>query len=122
MSDFRQSDMAAGGEGAPLVSFGDLRLYGKQGVNRAVHNLGGISNLTFLPADLDPKRVVAFDPGPGNCLIDEAAGRFLGEPFDRNGRAAARGQVNSELLGRLLNHPYLRLEPPKTTGRELFTL
>src|SRR5690554_1659156 len=122
MSDFRQSDMAAGGEGAPLVSFGDLKLYGRSGVSRAIHNLGGISNLTLLPPDLNPGRVVAFDTGPGNCLIDEATERLLGEPFDRNGAAAARGQVNAALLERLLNHPYLRLKPPKTTGREVFTL
>lgn len=122
MSDFRQSDMAAGGEGAPLVSFGDLKLYGKAGTNRAVHNLGGISNLTFLPADLAAERVVAFDTGPGNCLIDEAAARLLDQPFDRDGAAAARGEVNSELLQKLMRHPYLQLAPPKTTGRELFTL
>lgn len=122
MSDFRQSDMAAGGEGAPLVSFGDLRLYGKAGTNRAVHNLGGISNVTFLPASLDPAEVRAFDTGPASCLIDEAAGRFLGQPYDRDGAAAARGTVSGALLEKLLAHPYLQLLPPKTTGREVFTL
>src|SRR5690625_3229223 len=122
MSDFRQSDMAAGGEGAPLVSFGDLKLYGRAGTDRAVHNLGGISNLTFLPASLDPAGVIAFDTGPANCLIDEAAGRFLGQPYDRDGAAAARGTIHAELLERLMGHPYLKLEPPKTTGREVFTL
>lgn len=122
MSDFRQSDMAAGGEGAPLVPFGDLKLYGQAGLNRAVHNLGGISNLTLLPASLDPQAVVAFDTGPGNCLIDEAAQRYLSLPFDRDGAAAERGEVNAELLVRLLQHPYLKLPAPKTTGREVFTL
>lgn len=122
ISDFRQSDMAAGGEGAPMVPFGDLKLYGEAGVNRAVHNLGGISNLTFLPADLDPGKVIAFDTGPANCLIDEAAERFLGQQLDRDGAAAARGTVNTELLARLLAHPYLQLPAPKTTGREVFTL
>lgn len=122
MSDFRQSDMAAGGEGAPMVSFGDLKLYGKAGVNRAVHNLGGISNLTLLPASLNANAVIAFDTGPGNCLIDEAAERHLGQQFDEGGAAAARGQVDSGLLERLMNHDYLRLSPPKTTGREVFTL
>ncbi len=122
MSDFRQSDMAAGGEGAPMVSFGDLKLHGKAGVNRAIHNLGGISNLTFLPASLDPGAVIAFDTGPGNCLIDEAAERHLGQRFDQDGAAAARGRVQSALLERLMNHPYLQLTPPKTTGREVFTL
>lgn len=122
MSDFRQSDMAAGGEGAPMVSFGDLKLYGQAGRDRAIHNLGGISNLTFLPASLDPTAVVAFDTGPGNCLIDEAAQRYLSEPFDRDGAAAARGHVDSRLLKRLMQHDYLRMAPPKTTGREVFTL
>lgn len=122
ISDFRQSDLAAGGEGAPLVSFGDLKLYGQAGVNRAVHNLGGISNLTFLPADLDPEGVIAFDTGPANCLIDEAAQKFLGQPCDQDGAAAASGNISSELLERLLAHPYLQLPAPKTTGREVFTL
>lgn len=122
ISDFRQSDLAAGGEGAPMVSFGDLKLFGQAGVNRAVHNLGGISNLTFLPADLDPKSVIAFDTGPANCLLDDAAQKFLGQPCDEDGATAARGSVNSELLDRLLQHPYLQLPMPKTTGREVFTL
>lgn len=122
ISDFRQSDLAAGGEGAPLVAFGDLKLYGQEGTDRAIHNLGGISNLTFLPGSLESAAVIAFDTGPGNCLIDEAAERRLGQPFDRDGSAAAAGSVNPDLLGRLMNHPYLQLAPPKTTGREVFTL
>lgn len=120
--DFRQSDLAAGGQGAPLVSFGDLLLYGREGVARAVHNLGGISNLTLLPADLDPDGVIAFDTGPANCLLDEAAERFAGLPYDADGRLAAAGRVDEALLARLLEHPYLRLPAPKTTGRELFQL
>ena len=122
MSDFRQGDMAAGGEGAPLVPFGDLHLYGERGRNRAVHNLGGISNLTYLPADLSPDGVLAFDTGPANCLMDDAAGRFSDRGFDEDGRLAASGRVNDGLLSRWLEHPYLRLPPPKTTGRELFEL
>lgn len=122
ISDFRQSDLAAGGEGAPLVSFGDLKLYGQAGRDRAIHNLGGISNLTYLPGSLDPDAVIAFDTGPGNCLIDEAAERLLGRPFDEDGAAGARGTVNTDLHGRLMRHPYLQLELPKTTGREVFTL
>jgi len=122
MSDFRQSDLAAGGEGAPLVSFGDLKLYSKAGTDRAVHNLGGISNLTLLPGSLDPAAVIAFDTGPANCLLDEAAERFLGQPYDRDGAAAARGTVAAAMLEKLLAHPYFALPAPKTTGRELFTL
>lgn len=119
MSDFRQGDMAAGGQGAPLVPFGDRLLYGAKGVDRAVHNLGGISNLTYLPANGE---VLAFDTGPANCLMDEAAARFAGIEYDHDGLLAATGDVDEELLGRWLEHPYLKLPPPKTTGRELFEL
>lgn len=137
MCDFRQGDMAAGGQGAPMVSFGDLLLYGEPGVNRAVHNLGGISNLTYLGWDTDnaePEaatgrspgqpfpRVFAFDTGPANCLMDDAAERFFGKSHDENGEVAAAGRVDEELLNRWLEHPYLELPPPKTTGRELFEL
>ena len=121
-SDFRQSDMAAGGGGAPLVAFGDLKLYQAPGVSRSVHNLGGISNLTYLPADADPAGVFAFDTGPANCLIDEAATQHFGVPFDKGGALAAQGRVNEEVLTKLMAHPYLGLEPPKTTGRETFNL
>jgi anhydro-N-acetylmuramic acid kinase len=122
VSDFRQSDMAAGGQGAPMVPFGDLHLFGAPGVRRAVHNLGGIANVTLLPGDGDPERVVAFDTGPANCLLDEAAEATTGAPFDRDGALAAAGRVDPVLLARLLDHPYLQLPPPKTTGREVFNL
>ncbi|MEX2536835.1 MAG: anhydro-N-acetylmuramic acid kinase [Trueperaceae bacterium] len=126
MCDFRQGDMAAGGQGAPLVSFGDLLLYGEAGVRRAVHNLGGISNLTYLGWQSRRQggepRVFAFDTGPANCLMDEAAERFARKDFDEGGEMAAAGRVDRELLTRWLEHPYLRLPPPKTTGRELFEL
>jgi anhydro-N-acetylmuramic acid kinase len=122
MCDFRQGDMAAGGQGAPMVAFGDLLLYGQSGVSRAVHNLGGISNLTYLSADGDPGKVFAFDTGPANCLMDDAMERFAGKGFDEGGRLAAAGNVDRKLLSRWLEHPYLRLAPPKTTGREVFEL
>ncbi|HEX7004124.1 MAG TPA: anhydro-N-acetylmuramic acid kinase [Trueperaceae bacterium] len=122
VSDFRKGDMAAGGQGAPLVPFGDLHLYGERGVNRAVHNLGGISNLTYLPASLSGERVLAFDTGPANCLMDEAAARYAGLAFDEDGALAAAGRVDERLLNGWLEHPYLRLPPPKTTGREVFEL
>ena len=121
-SDFRQGDMAAGGGGAPLVAFGDLKLYQAPGVARAVHNLGGISNLTYLPANADPAGVFAFDTGPANCLIDEAATQHFGMALDEGSALAARGRVDEEVLAQLMAHPYLRLEPPKTTGRETFNL
>jgi anhydro-N-acetylmuramic acid kinase len=122
LSDFRASDLAAGGQGAPLVAFGDLMLFHTPGVALSVHNLGGISNLTYLPESGDPSSVLAFDTGPGNCLLDEAATRFFGLPYDPGGSLAARGRVHPEVLDRLMAHPYLKLKPPKTTGREVFNL
>lgn len=121
VSDLRQADLAAGGQGAPMVSFGDLLLFGG-GRDRAVHNLGGISNLTWLPADGDPSRVSAFDTGPANCLLDELAEAKAGLPFDDGGRLAAAGRADAAVLERLMAHPYLELDPPKTTGREVFNL
>lgn len=121
-SDFRQSDMAAGGQGAPLVAFGDLMLFHEPGRALSVHNLGGISNLTYLPADGDPDGVTAFDTGPANCLLDEAAARYFGLTHDPGGTLAAQGQVHRPALDALMAHPYLHLSPPKTTGREVFTL
>lgn len=122
VSDLRQADLAEGGQGAPMVAFGDLRLYGEAGVARAVHNLGGIGNLTWLPPDLDPERVVAFDTGPANCLLDELARIRTGADHDEDGRLAAGGTVDHEVLERLMAHPYLRRPAPKTTGREVFNL
>lgn len=118
--DFRQSDMSAGGQGAPMVAFGDLALFHRSGVARAVHNLGGISNLTYLPADGARDGVVAFDTGPASCIIDEAMERLFDRPLDQDGTVAARGAVDREALAKLLRHPYLELAPPKTTGREVF--
>jgi len=118
--DFRPADLAAGGEGAPLVPYPDLLLYGEEGVRRSVHNLGGISNLTYLPGR-DASGVLAFDTGPGNCLIDEAAAR-LGERYDPEGRMASEGRVDEELVEVWFNHAYLRRPPPKSTGREVWRL
>ncbi|MFN2324004.1 MAG: anhydro-N-acetylmuramic acid kinase [Trueperaceae bacterium] len=122
VSDLRQADLAEGGQGAPLVPFGDLALYGQAGVARAVHNLGGIGNLTWLPPDLDPGRVAAFDTGPANCLLDELAWSKARLDRDDEGGLAAAGRVDAAVLARLMDHPYLRLPPPKTTGREAFNL
>lgn len=122
ISDLRQDDVAEGGQGAPLVAFGDLQLYGEEGVARAVHNLGGIGNLTWLPPDRNPERVVAFDTGPANCLLDELAWTKTGHDRDQDGRLAAAGTVDETVLERLMAHPFLRLPPPKTTGREAFNL
>lgn len=122
VSDFRQSDLAAGGQGAPLVPFSDHLLYSAPGVARLVVNLGGIANLTFLPADGDPDGVSAFDTGPANCVLDDAARAYLGAERDEDGRVAATGTVDAGALRRLLADPYFALIPPKTTGREVFNL
>jgi len=122
ISDFRQSDMAAGGQGAPMVSFGDYKMFSQAGKARAIHNLGGISNLTYLPASNDTNKVFAFDTGPSNCLIDEAVKKHFALEFDEDRKIAASGRVDSQVLQSLMQHEYLNLPLPKTTGRETFTL
>lgn len=121
-SDFRQADMAAGGGGAPMVSFADFKLFSEPGRARALHNLGGISNLTYLSASGKPEDVFAFDTGPSNCLIDEAVKRYFNLEYDTGGELAAKGKVDKEVLEFLLQDPYYQLPPPKTTGREVFAL
>jgi anhydro-N-acetylmuramic acid kinase len=126
VADFRVADVAAGGQGAPLVSYVDWLLLRHPSRVRAVQNIGGIANVTYLPPGKDPQGgadgVLAFDTGPGNMLIDDAAGRATGGrlAFDRDGALAARGRVDEALLAELLAHPYLALPPPKTAGREQF--
>lgn len=115
--DFRSRDLAAGGQGAPLVPAVHAALFGEAGRAVAVLNLGGIANLTLLPAD---GRVQGFDCGPGNALLDHWCGRHLGLPFDDGGRWAAGGRVDPALLQRLLAEPFLERVPPKSTGRDLF--
>ncbi len=120
ISDFRSADLVAGGQGAPLVPFADRVFFAEAGVNRAIHNLGGISNLTYLPG-LDKGGVLAFDTGPANCLIDETMNR-LGQRFDEGGKIAASGKLEPKLLKLWQQDPYLELAPPKSTGREYWTL
>ncbi len=119
IADFRSRDIAAGGQGAPLVPAFHAAAF-RGDIPRAVVNVGGISNLTGLPALNDALQIVGFDCGPGNVLIDLWALEHLGEPIDRNGRWAAGGHVNMTLLESLLEEPYFALAPPKSTGRELF--
>lgn len=121
ISNFRARDMAAGGHGAPLVSFLDARLFTHPQKNRALQNIGGIANVTWLPAQ-HPDNVLAFDSGPGNVLIDDAVRRATNNAFhfDRDGAMAAHGRVDADWLAELLTHPYFKLLPPKTTGREVF--
>jgi anhydro-N-acetylmuramic acid kinase len=114
--DFRQADLAAGGQGAPLVPYFDAFVWG--GKPAALLNLGGIANLTVPGRRL--RDTLGFDTGPGNCLIDEAMRIAFGRPFDRGGRVARSGRVDRALLARL-DHPWLRKPPPRSTGRELWS-
>jgi anhydro-N-acetylmuramic acid kinase len=117
VSDFRVADMAAGGEGAPLVPYADYMLFHGKGI-KAVHNIGGISNVTVVTPDIE--NVFAFDTGPGNCLIDEAMKTLFKKPFDRDGKTAKKGTPDKKLLRKLLSNPYFKKKPPKSTGRETF--
>jgi len=120
VSDFRPADMAAGGQGAPLVPFLDYILYRHRRYGRIVQNLGGIGNLTAIPPRALPENVIAFDTGPGNMVIDAVTERLFGRPYDRNGRLAARGEPIERALRQLLRHSFFRQKPPKTAGRERF--
>jgi anhydro-N-acetylmuramic acid kinase len=115
ISDFRATDMAAGGKGAPLVPFLDYRLFRSETLNRIALNIGGIANITVIPAGADLEHVIAFDTGPGNMVMDQ-----LAPPYDRDGLQARAGTVNPELLANLLADPYYSAPPPKTAGREQY--
>jgi anhydro-N-acetylmuramic acid kinase len=120
VSNFRPADMAAGGQGAPLVPLLDYALFadGKRG--RVLQNIGGIANLTAIPAGAAQDAVMAFDTGPGNMVIDWLAQELFGQRFDRNGSYAAEGTVLAPALAAALRNPYYRLKPPRTAGREQF--
>lgn len=120
VSDFRPADMAAGGKGAPLVPFFDFLLYQDARIGRIAQNIGGIANLTAIPADASAEQVLAFDTGPGNMVIDALTTRFFGQPYDREGRIAASGRVVEKTLRQILREPFFRRRPPKTAGREEF--
>jgi anhydro-N-acetylmuramic acid kinase len=120
VSDFRPADMAAGGKGAPLVPFLDFLLYRDSRVGRIVQNIGGIANLTAIPANASAKEVVAFDTGPGNMLIDAVTERLFGKPYDRDGRIAASGAALDLVISDVMRGSFFRRTPPKTAGREEF--
>ncbi|MGZ4000330.1 MAG: anhydro-N-acetylmuramic acid kinase [Mucilaginibacter sp.] len=122
ISDFRQKHIAARGEGAPLALYGDVLLASKPGEDRILLNIGGIANLTYLPADSDLNKVVCTDIGPGNTLIDAACREYFNKPYDKDSMIALSGLVNDELLEALLDHPFFGEKAPKTTGPELFNL
>lgn len=121
IADFRPGDIAAGGHGAPLAPFADMLLFQDKEIPRAVHNIGGISNLTVLPALNDTEnRIMAFDTGPGNMLIDTLTQLLFDLPYDKDGEIAQMGGVRPAMMDELMAQPYLALPPPKSTGRELF--
>ena len=122
VADFRTRDVAAGGQGAPLAAYVDYILFRDEKKTRAIQNVGGIGNVTLIPAAAKLNNVIAFDTGPGNMIIDAVSqittrGK---RTYDKNGLMAAQGKVNKKLLKELMNHPYLKKIPPKTTGREEF--
>ena len=122
IADFRPRDIAAHGEGAPLVPYADYILFGHNRLSRAVQNIGGIANVTFLPRGCKQDDIIAFDTGPGNVVIDSIIRLISGgkKRFDPAGKMAAQGTVNKRLLNEMLRHPFLRRHPPKSTGREEF--
>jgi anhydro-N-acetylmuramic acid kinase len=122
VADFRPRDMAAGGQGAPLVPLADYILFSSNRKSRCTLNLGGIANVTFLPRSCALDEVVAFDTGPGNMVLDALAKTFSGgrSTYDEAGELAKKGKPNKLLLEKLLTHPYFKMAPPKSTGREMF--
>ena len=116
VGDFRSRDIAAGGQGAPLVPFADELIF-KKDKNRAIQNIGGIGNVTVLSKSCE---TFAFDTGPGNMLIDGVVQRLFNVPFDKDGQIAAQGKVDEQFLNELLKEDYYKKLPPKSTGRELF--
>ncbi len=120
VSDFRPADMAAGGKGAPLVPFLDFKLFRHATQGRIVQNIGGIANLTAIPAGASAEDVLAFDTGPGNMVMDALAQRLLGKPYDRDGNAACSGMVLEKVLNKLMKAKFFAEQPPKTAGREEF--
>ncbi len=119
VSDFRTADIAVGGEGAPLVCFADEVIFGKDKKARAIQNIGGMGNVTVVSPNCD---TFAFDTGPGNVLIDYFAQKFFSQPFDKGAKLALQGTVNQKWLDELLKESYYFKAPPKTTGRELFSV
>ncbi len=122
VADFRPADMALGGQGAPLVPYVDYLLYRHAGKGRVALNIGGIANLTAIPPGAAPEQVMAFDTGPGNMLIDALVSQFSRgvQSYDADGKMAAAGTVNPELLSSLMRDSFVRSKPPKSCGREQY--
>jgi anhydro-N-acetylmuramic acid kinase len=120
VSNFRPADLLAGGQGAPLVPLLDYVLFADARRGRVLQNIGGIANLTAIPAAAYADAVIAFDTGPGNMVVDWLAEELFGKAFDRNGALASQGAVLQPVLAAALRHPYFKLKPPRTAGREQF--
>jgi len=122
ISDFRTSDIAAGGAGAPLVPFLDFRAFRHPKRGRIALNIGGIGNITVIPPGAAADDVIAFDTGPGNMVMDALVTRMTAgrQSYDKNGAIAAKGKIDRKLLSRLLRDPYFRKQPPKSAGREQY--
>ena len=120
ISNFRCADIAQGGVGAPLVPYVDYILFSDDKTSRSLHNLGGISNLTFLKAGGSEDDVIAFDTGPANMMINRAVHVLYQKPFDEDGKMARSGDIIQNMLDELMEHLYLKQVPPKSTGREIF--
>jgi anhydro-N-acetylmuramic acid kinase len=120
VSNFRPADMLAGGQGAPLVPLLDYVLFADAKRGRVLQNIGGIANLTAIPAGATADQVIAFDTGPGNMVMDALAQELFGKRFDRNGALAAGGKVIAPVLAAALRNPYFQVKPPRTAGREQF--
>ena len=120
VSDFRSADMAVGGKGAPLVPFLDYLLFADSPGGRVVQNIGGIANLTAIPAGAAASNVVAFDTGPGNMVMDAITEELFGRPYDRGGKIAASGEALERVVDDILRRPFFHRAPPKAAGREEF--
>ena len=121
VSDFRSADIALGGQGAPLVPMFDYWFLRSERINRLIVNIGGIANVTWLKANSSADEVIAFDSGPGNMLLDALTRKYFNMPFDLEGKIARVGKIDEGLLEEFLSHPYFGMQPPKSTGRELFS-
>lgn len=120
VSDFRPADLAAGGQGAPLVPMLDWCVFRSAKINRVLLNLGGIANLTVIPAGSTLEEILAFDTGPGNMVMDAIVQKEFGKPFDRDGEIAGRGKQGGPLVDQMMRHRYFKRKPPKSCGREEF--
>lgn len=122
IGDFRVRDVAAGGHGAPLVPYSEYLIYRSKDKNIALQNIGGIGNVTVIPKNCTIDQIFAFDTGPGNMVIDYIVTELTEgkKTYDENGSMAKKGQINKHMLSELMQHPYIKKEPPKTTGREDF--